>query len=230
MRLYNLLISLVVTGCSGLGLFTEAAFANSVELLPYQKETSYYDQPRSSDNSSLSSYLGGKLSLVIPSFVIHGIQPADGTSTYMPRKVVSNGDVVVTPGFGLEYKADNGFLILGAIMKDCYNNLAGTFQLGESFRITKSTDWGLTFGVYARETPMACQTYSDSPGTMTTSCHAMDSYNWKFLATVNNESVDIIPMPFLHLSTNIYKSRDLQIDLKLVGNFVLNEVGISVLL
>jgi hypothetical protein len=202
---------------------SEAAFPSSVELLP--TSTSSYHT-----HSNLSSYLGGQLSLVVPYFVVHGVQPAEDTPNYMPRKVVDNGDVVVTPGIGLEYKDDNGFLALAAVVKDCYNNLAGTLQMGESFRITKSTDWGLTFGVYARETPMACEARSDYPGTMTTHCHAMDNYSWKFLAHFNNEAVDIIPMPFLHLTTNIYKSRDIQIDLKIMGNLILNEVGFSVLL
>lgn len=216
-KLFNFFLTLAAASLS------VAALASSVELLP--TSTSSYQT-----HSDLSSYLGGQLSLVVPYFVVHGIQPAEDTPSYMPRKVVDNGDVVVTPGLGLEYKDDNGFLALAAVVKDCYNNLAGTLQLGESFRITKSTDWGLTFGVYARETPMACEARSDYPGMMSTHCHAMDNYSWKFLAHFNNESVDIIPMPFLHLTTNIYKSRDIQIDLKIMGNLILNEVGFSVLL
>jgi hypothetical protein len=175
-----------------------------------------------------SPYPKGRLSLLIPSFVVHGVQPADDTANYMPRKLTNNGDMVATPGFGLEFKGDDGDLFVGAVIKDCYNNLAGTFQYGKYFKITKNTDWGITFGVYARETPMACTTKSYYPGTTTTSCHAMDSYSWKFLAHFNNEDVDIIPMPFLNFSTNLYKSETTRIDLKLMGNFILNEVGLSV--
>lgn len=175
-----------------------------------------------------SPYPKGKLDLLIPSFVVHGIQPADDTQAYMPRKLTSNGDMVATPGFGLEFKGDDGDLFVSAIIKDCYNNLAGTFQYGKYWKIAKNTDWGLTMGVYARETPMACTTRAVYPGETVTSCHAMDSYSWKFLAHFNNEDVDIIPMPFLNFSTNIYKSEATRIDLKLMGNFILNEVGVSI--
>lgn len=196
--------------------------------------TSELDLPTPSSSyrthSSSTSYFDGNFSLMLPAFVVHGFQPGDDTPQHMPRRMTGNGDVVATPGVGLEYKGKDGFLVLGAVVKDCYDNLAGTFQIGENYKITKNTDWGLTFGIYARETPIACETRSDYPGVTSTHCHEMDSYSWKFMGHWNNESVDIIPMPFLNFSTNLYKSRDLQIDLKFVGNFILNEVGFSVLL
>jgi hypothetical protein len=181
-------------------------------------------------SSRQSSYPQGQLSLLIPSFVVHGIQPADDTPNHMPRKLTNNGDMVATPGFGLEFKGDDGDLFLAAVIKDCYNNLAGTFQYGKYFKITRDIDWGFTFGLYARETPIACETTSAAPGFTATHCHAMDSYSWKFLAHFNNEAVDIIPLPFLNFSVNLYRDKDTQIDLKLMGNFILNEVGVSILI
>jgi hypothetical protein len=92
-------------------------------------------------------------------------------------------------------------------------------------------------GVYARETPLSCQTtmatYQTGRGrtqtiTTGTSCSAMDSYPWKMMTTVNGESVDIIPMPLLHFTTALYKDSDVEIDFKFMGNFVLNEFGFAV--
>ena len=41
-------------------------------------------------------------SFIIPSFVVHGFQPVNNAAGAMPRKILSNGDAVITPGFGIE--------------------------------------------------------------------------------------------------------------------------------
>ncbi|WP_413294966.1 hypothetical protein ACLSU7_07635 [Bdellovibrio sp. HCB185ZH] len=151
------------------------------------------------------------LSLVVPGFVVHGVKPSEAASNSMPRKMDGNGSTVITPGFGLEYVDQDGFLLLGAVVKDCYDGLAGTLQAGEMFQISDRTQWGLTFGVYARQTPP----------------RDIDGYRMKFLTSVNGHSVDIIPTPFLHFSTALYKSRDFRIDFKVMSNVVLNEFGFA---
>jgi hypothetical protein len=167
------------------------------------------------------------LSLVLPSFVVHGMKPSQEASQYMPRKMDGNGSMVITPGFGLEYVDSDGLMLLGAVVKDCYDNLAGTLQIGEMFAVSDRTAWGVTFGVYSRQTPTRCSTTSDGR-MVTTECRDLDGYRMKFLTTVNGQSVDIIPMPFFHFSTALYKSREFRIDFKLMSNFVLNEFGFAV--
>jgi hypothetical protein len=159
---------------------------------------------------------------IIPSMVIHGLQPDSVAANNMPRKMVGNGDAVITPGIGLEYKGDEGLMVLSAVIKDCYNNLAGTMQAGEYFRINRDSIWGLTFGFYARETPIVCS------GPNNTNCTVLDSYNIKFVTFVNGESVDVIPMPFLHYSYVLYKDKDFQINFKFMGNIALNEFGFDI--
>ncbi|MNY66946.1 hypothetical protein D3C86_2044470 [compost metagenome] len=48
------------------------------------------------------------------------------------------------------------------------------------------------------------------------------------MTTINGQNVDIIPMPFLHLTVAVYKSPTAQVDLKLMSNFLLNEVGFGI--
>ena len=164
------------------------------------------------------------MSLLVPTFVVHGAQPGQQASDAMPGKIDGNGNMVITPGVGLQYKGDNGFLLIGAIVKDCYNDLAGTLQFGRYFELGKTTEWGITMGVYARQTPLSC-TY-DNFGNK--SCISLDNYPYKFSTSINNQPVDIIPMPFLTFSTALYKDNDVEIDFKVMGNIVLNEVGFSV--
>lgn len=158
--------------------------------------------------------------LLIPSFVVHGIQP-QGVQDHIERKVDPNGDVVITPGIGLEYKAANGFLILGAMIKDCYDNLAGAIQLGKKWRITRAAEWGLSAGIYMRETPIFCDRFGRD-------CQEEQNVVPKFITYVNGESVDVIPLPFLHFSYTLYEDQDLKIRFKFMGNFALNEFGFEV--
>lgn len=166
-------------------------------------------------------------SLVIPSIVVHGFAIDKDVADQMPRKI-GNGQTVVTPGVGLEYVSTDGFLVIGGMFKDCYDNLAGTFQIGQQIKLGTRTTFGYSVGIYARETPVACQTLMDRRGRKTTSCEEFDSYQLKWMAPVNGEWVDIIPMPFLHLTTALYKDRDVEVDLKIMTNFALNEFGLSI--
>jgi|GEM_PF-4356730 hypothetical protein len=185
-------------------------------------------------NNSLSGKLNRKLeysptqiSLVIPSFVVHGMKPTNNASEDMPRKMDGDGRSVVTPGFGLEYRGPTGFLAIGAVIKDCYDNLAGTLQFGQNYELSDRVNFGVTMGVYARQTPYSCETYQEGRQ-MVTDCQQLDNYNWKFMSSVNGHDVDIIPMPFLHLSVAVFKSRYANVDLKVMSNFLLNEVGVGI--
>ncbi|MEK2690251.1 hypothetical protein [Bdellovibrio sp. GT3] len=167
------------------------------------------------------------LSLVMPSFVVHGVSPGPNASTYMPRKVDGKGATVITPGVGLEYVAESGLTLLAAFVKDCYDNPAGALQIGETFKVSDRTQWGLTFGVYARQTPKTCDTYFDGRREVT-ECYEIDGYRMKFMTSLGGHSVDILPMPFLHFTTALYKSRDFRVDFKVMSNFVLNEFGLAI--
>jgi hypothetical protein len=165
--------------------------------------------------------------LVIPSFVVHGIKPSSEASDSMPRKMDKDGSSVITPGIGFKYEGPQGDLFLMGLVKDCYDNFAGTIQYGFYSNISRFTRWGLSFGFYIRETPFNCET-TQFGNTATTSCHEIDSYNLKFNAQINHDMIDIMPMPFFHFTTALYKDRDIQINFKLMSNVFLNEFGFSV--
>ncbi len=166
-------------------------------------------------------------SLVIPSVVVHGFAIDKEVADQMPRKL-DGGQTVVTPGVGLQYVSTSGFLMIGGVFKDCYDNLAGTAQIGQMFRLGSRTTFGYSAGIYARETPVACQTKMDRRGRKTTTCEEFDNYQLKWMTAINGESVDIIPMPFLHFAFALYKDRDVEVDLKIMSNFALNEFGLAI--
>lgn len=190
--------------------------------------------PGDADEASLASFMNfkaprprtrdGTLSLVLPSFVVHGTRPDAETAAAMPRKTDASGTTVMTPGVGLQYVSAEGNMLIAAVVKDCYDDLAGTLQVGRSWRLGRDTSWALTAGVYVRETPMACD-HTGPGGSL--SCENIDSYPVKWLATVNHESVDVIPMPFLHFQTTLYRDRNFRVDFKLMGNIALNEFGFA---
>jgi hypothetical protein len=168
-----------------------------------------------------------RYSFVIPSIVVHGFAIDKDVAAQMPNRL-DNGQTVVTPGVGLEYVSAGGFLMLGGVLKDCYDDLAGLIQIGQQFRLGSRTSIGYSIGIYARETPIACTTTFNRRGRATTTCDEFDSYNLKWTTQVNNEPVDIIPMPFLHFTTALYKGNDFELDFKILSNFALNEFGFSV--
>lgn len=167
-------------------------------------------------------------SLVLPSFVVHGFAIDKEVADQMPRKLSGGGQTVMTPGVGLQYVSDGGFLALGGILKDCYDNFAGLIQVGQMFKWGSRTLIGYSAGVYMRETPIECKTIMDRRGRKSTACEEFDAYQLKFMSSINGESVDIIPMPFLHFSTALYKDRDFEVDFKVMTNFALNEFGLAI--
>ncbi|MNK19555.1 hypothetical protein D3C87_377770 [compost metagenome] len=217
-----------ITVCGLFILFTQTALGMS----PTEYWTKKYQRAPSTNTSTeriekLKAPSAEKLSLVIPSFVVHGIKPTREAYTVMPRKMDEGGNTVVTPGLGLEYKMEGGLMLMAAMVKDCYDNLAGTFQIGKLYEIDDRSNFGWSVGVYARQTPFACEVKQTGPYTRT-DCYQLDSYSWKFMGSVDGQSVDIIPMPFLHFSTALYKSRQFQLDFKIMTNVVLNEVGFGI--
>jgi hypothetical protein len=166
-------------------------------------------------------------SLVVPSFVIHGIKPTQEASDSMPRRLDKSGTGVITPGLGFKYEGEDGQMFVTGVVKDCYDNFAGALQYGFYSQLNQRTRWGLTFGVYMRETPLTCQT--TQMGTFqTTECQEVDEFGIKLQTNVNGVLVDIIPMPFFHFSTALYKDPDLEINFKMMSNLVLNEFAIAV--
>ena len=166
-------------------------------------------------------------SLIIPSVAVHGFAISKDVGDQMPRKL-DNGQTVVTPGVGLQYVSSGGFLALFGMFKDCYDHFAGTFQIGQQFKLGSRTTFGYSAGLYVRETPIECQTKMDRRGRATTSCEEFDSYQLKWVTKASGEYIDIIPMPFLHFATALYKDRDVEVDLKVMTNFALSEFGLAI--
>ncbi len=167
-------------------------------------------------------------SVLVPTFVIHGIKPVGGAEEDMPRKMDPEGNTVLTPGLGVEYTALDGFMVMGAMFKDCYNGLAGAIQAGQFFRIDRDMKWGFSAGIYARQTPLNCQTTTGFNGEPIEECQSIDGLNWGATPTIGGYTVDILPMPFLHFSYALLNTRDLQVHLRLMSNIVLNEFGLSI--
>ena len=168
-----------------------------------------------------------RVSLIIPSVVVHGFAIDKDVAAQMPRKI-DNGQTVVTPGVGLEYVSQGGFLVIGGMLKDCYDNLAGLLQVGQRFKLASHTSVGYSLGIYARETPMACRTTTTRSGRKITTCDEFDNYELKWMTQINGEDIDIIPMPFLHFTTALYRDRNVEVDFKVMTNFALNEFGLSI--
>jgi hypothetical protein len=225
------------------GLTFQTAHAQEEDFSPFEaRGSSNFKAPLTPSES-----IGSRVSVVMPSFVIHGIQPYSDAVNYMPRKLDPTGTSVATPGVGLAYEGHNGLLLLGALVKDCYDGLAGTLQVGQVFSFGRTTKLGYSMGVYMRETPMSCTTSSTGSASMAatdprrpgssglipftrtqTTCTTLDGFDWKFMTTINGESVDIIPLPFLHFSTALLKFREFELDVRVMSNFVLNEFGFSI--
>lgn len=168
------------------------------------------------------------VSLLIPSFVIHGIKPINGAEEDMPRKMDPSGTTVLTPGIGLEYRALDGGMIMAAIFKDCYNGLAGALQMGQYYRINRDAEWGFSLGLYMRETPLTCETRMDPFGEFVEECQSLDGLDWGMKTHINNVQVDILPMPFLHFSYDVIRTREFQMQFRVMSNVALNEFGISI--
>lgn len=145
----------------------------------------------------------------------------------MPRRIDKGGNSVLTPGLGIKYEGPAGQLFVAGVVKDCYDHFAGALQYGFFKELSESSRWGFTFGVYMRETPISCET-TQVGYSQFTECHDMDRYELKFQTSINGTVVDIIPMPFLHFSTALYKDPDLEVNFKLMSNVVLNEFAIAV--
>lgn len=146
----------------------------------------------------------------------------------MPRKMDPEGNTVLTPGLGLEYTALDGFMMMGAMFKDCYNGLAGAIQAGQFFNIDRDMKWGFSVGIYARQTPLNCQTTIGFNGEEIEECQSIDGLNWGYNPTIAGYSVDILPMPFLHFSYALLNTRNLQMNIRVMSNIALNEFGLSI--
>ncbi len=164
------------------------------------------------------------LSFIVPSFVVHGFQPLNNAAGAMPRKILANGDAVITPGFGLESISLSGLLFLSAVVKDCYDNLAGTIQVGQDYKLNRDSHLSISMGVYIRQTPLECDPKFNPDG----GCSLRDNLSARFVKKINDQWVDVIPMPFLHYSYSVYKDKDLEIKGKVIANFFVNEVGLEI--
>ena len=165
-----------------------------------------------------------QFSFILPSFVVHGFQPTRSAAGAMPRKLIANGDAVITPGFGLEKISASGLLLMSAVVKDCYDNLAGTLQVGQDYRLSRDSHLALSVGFYIRQTPLDCDPQFNPDG----GCSLRDEMSSRFVKKINSQWVDVIPMPFVHYSYSFYKDKDLEIKAKVIANFLVNEVGLEI--
>lgn len=200
------------------------------------------------NQKKLSQLNKSRLNYIFPVVVMHGEAPTGDVNELMPRRVDDGARFVLTPGLGIEYEGERSLDFVLAIVKDCYDDYAGTIQIGQYFKLGSRTKFGYTAGLYIRETPITCYTtsatyndYSPSasrPSNMnrppssgvntftTTQCVFNDNLPLRYTFETSGSYVDVIPSPFLNFSTIIYKS-DFEITLKLMTNYYLNELGIS---
>ena len=189
--------------------------------------------------------------VLLPAFVVHGLDPTGGANQYMPRRIVPSGRSVATPGLGFEYQGRSSFEAAAAFVKDCYDNPAGTVQIGQHFRVSRAWDLGYSVGLYIRQTPIACYTSTvttttpatNPPGrnlgggrraqpartnTLTsTSCAFQDNLPFRYTTRVGGGYMDIIPTPFLHASVRLYHGA-FDLHLLSISNFYLNEFLLSI--
>jgi hypothetical protein len=185
---------------------------------------------------------------LLPAFVVHGVSPTKEAASDMPRKLDSTGRSVATPGFGFEYRGQKSFDFVTAFVKDCYDNYAGTIQVGQSFKWRETSEYGYTLGLYVRQTPISCltQTVTETSGgggvgigpigshtpphtnTFTSrQCLFQDNLPFRYTTKAGNGYIDIIPTPFLNFSTQLYHRGSFDVNFKLMSNIYLNEFGLS---
>lgn len=163
-------------------------------------------------------------SFILPSFVVHGFQPDPEVAKAMPNRMVGNGDSVATPGVGFQYVNADGAMILAAYVKDCFNNSAATIQFGEMYKVDSDMTWGWSFGFYARETPYVCSVGINGKK----DCFPIADFPLKMNMKMGTTPVEVMPMPFLHYTYRMFSSEDFKVDLKLMANFFINEVGVEI--
>jgi hypothetical protein len=190
--------------------------------------------------------------ILIPAFVVHGLDPTGGANRYMPRRLVPSGRSVATPGIGAEFQGRSSFEAAVAFVKDCYDNPAGTLQIGQHFRLREVWDLGYSIGLYIRKTPIAC--YTSTVTTTTTSaptppginlgggrraqpsrtntltstqCAFQDNLPFRYTTRVGAGYMDVIPTPFLHASVRLYHG-PFDLHVMAISNFYLNEFLLSV--
>lgn len=183
-------------------------------------------------------------SVLIPAFVIHGQAPTGGVNEQMPRRVDNGGRSVVTPGVGLEFRGQSSLNAVAAFIKDCYDDPAGTLQVGQYWRVGRATDIGYTVGLYIRETPIACYTETfttTTPATgvgpnrqprrtntfTNTQCGFADNFPVRYTTSWAGTYVDIIPSPFFNFATELFRV-PFAVELRFMTNFYLNEFGLSI--
>lgn len=201
-----------------------------VPLSAYSQSSSYgssYSGRSAVSTKKIKRDHDGRWSFIIPSVVVHGIKPDVESSEVMPRKMDKGGNTVFTPGIGFKYQGPEGGLAVAGVVKDCYDNMAGALQWGRYFNISPRTHWGITGGLYIRETPYACDEVYRG-GQLQTECIEMDDFNAKWIVNMNGANIDFIPMPFLHFATALYRDRDFEIQFKVMSNIVLNEFGLAI--
>jgi hypothetical protein len=183
---------------------------------------------------------------LLPTFVVHGIRPSGTVAEEMPRKLDPSGQAVATPGFGFEYQGESSLDVILAFVKDCYDHYAGTIQFGQYLKLNSTFQIGYSLGLYIRETPVMC--YTDSVTTTTTggstrggrgtnpaktntlsytTCGFADNFPIRYVTKSGDGYIDIIPSPFLNASARLYHG-DFDVDLKILSNFYLSEVGLAI--
>lgn len=219
-------------------LVSNFAFANEDHLKVFEKRKPA--QMITQGQKAQTSVATSSWTFLLPTFVIHGITPGTDVGEDMPRKLDSKGQSVITPGFGFEYKSGKSFDALAAFVKDCYDHYAGTFQVGQTFKMFKESEIGYTVGLYIRETPVSCYTETTTVTTgghnhtppkknsfTSTKCAFQDNLPLRYTLKSGNGFIDVIPSPFVNFSTKIYHG-DFDVNLKVMSNFYLNEFGLSI--
>ncbi len=98
-----------------------------------------------------------ELQIHLSGITLHGLRNTGVAPKAMPRKIDGNGQLVFTPGVALLYKDKENYLYNISLLKDCYDNWAGTLMFGKEFETgVTGLSWSLIGGVYARQEAWLC--------------------------------------------------------------------------
>lgn len=100
---------------------------------------------------SFTSPALAETSIVVGGLTLHGFQNQNYVWEGMPRKLDDKGQMVFTPTVGIRWGEENLYTI--TLLKDCFDNYAGTFLWGRKVYESEYLNLEWSLGLYIRETP-----------------------------------------------------------------------------
>jgi hypothetical protein len=156
------------------------------------------------DESSLSVFPGG--------MGIHTLVPSPRRLIeLMPRRVDKDGRFVLNPGLGLIYRTE-GYQFQTLYIKDSFNNDAAAVTAGYEFETGYTwLDLGASLGIYVRESPAGCYTFSDGVYCYTDANEIPLLYH----ADMGGKKLDVAILPLFSIGTHFPMTKSTSIQLSL---------------